>query len=104
MDELAVKRFVHFVTKPRNVNVHRGEDKNWCLHAAVSKRCQHLQAVAARKHEIQNDKVELLGIYEEKPLLSSGSKDDLVFLALQSFPECTGDFGFVFDDKNSQAI
>src|SRR5213080_4098173 len=69
----------------------RREDKNWCLHAALSKRRQHLQAVATRKHEIQNDKIELLGVYQEEPLLSGRSKDDLVFLALQSFPECMGD-------------
>src|SRR5882762_11939141 len=78
-----------------------GQDENRGLQSAFSQCGQHLEPVAAWKHEIQNDEVEFLGIHEEEPFFSGGCDNDLVFLTLQSLSQRTSHLRFVFNHEDA---
>ncbi len=68
---------------------------------ALSERGQHLQTIPSRKHKIQNDEAEFLGIHEEETFFSCGRDDDIIVLALQPFLQGAGDLDLVFYDQDA---
>jgi hypothetical protein len=61
---------------------------------------QHLQAIAARKHNVKDNQTESAAAGKEKPVLARLSEDDFVALGLQSLLQSVTDFWFVFDDQD----
>src|SRR5258707_457650 len=58
-----------------------GQDENRRLQSTFSQCGQHLQTITSRKHQIQNDEVELLCINKKESFLSGRCNDNFIFRA-----------------------
>src|SRR5205823_14145900 len=78
-----------------------GEQQNRRGDALLADRGQDLKAVAAGKHDIQEDDVELLGGDAEECVLAGMRDNGFVPFVLETFFQRVGDFDFIFDNKNT---
>jgi len=63
-----------------------------------------LEAVSARKDEVQYHKVEFLRADQKEAFFSCACNDIVVLLALQALLQGAGNFCFIFNDENSQGF
>src|SRR6266850_1409879 len=79
----------------------RGQQQNRRLDASLPNARQNLKSIAAGKHEIQKNQIELLGVDSKKGVFTSVRKIDLVVFFLEAFLERISHFLFIFYDENT---
>ena len=80
-----------------------GQHEHRRFDTLASKRRQHLQAVAARQHHVEQDDVEPFRIETEEGALAGVFDDDVVAVAFEAFLEGACHLLLVFDNQYPRA-
>jgi hypothetical protein len=82
----------------------RRKDQHWSLIAALAQRRKNIDAVPARQHEIEQQKVERTLACKKESFFSGGRSRNLIVLRLKAFSQRVRNLLFVFNDQNAHCV
>src|SRR6266542_2586981 len=81
-----------------------GQNQHWDLRLRFPDSVQNLTTREARKHQVKDDEVILIGLSELPASLAITSRVDCETLGSQPLDDKSGDLVFVFDDENAHFL
>jgi hypothetical protein len=82
----------------------RRKDEYRCLNATFTQCSEDIDTIAARQHEIEQQKVEGGLICEEEAFFSGRRNRDFIMLRLEARAQRIRDLRFVLDDQNAHGL